>query len=155
VASADANFASLTVPNVTANITDNDVAGVSIIETAGTAVAEGGATDTYDVVLTSQPTAGVTVNMLSDPQVTTAPTSITFTAGNWATPQTVTVMAVDDLVAEGAHTGTITHTLTTSDPVYAPLAVAAVGSWNNRHQNCRIVDQPVWRLDRHCRGWRD
>jgi len=126
VSSADANFASLTVPDVTAHITDNDAAGVSIIETGGTNVAEGGATDTYDIVLNSQPTANVTINTISDAQVNTAPASVTFTPANWATPQTVTVTAVDDLVAEGPHVGIVTHTVTTTDGVYAPLPVASV-----------------------------
>ncbi|MGB5433713.1 MAG: hypothetical protein WBO21_11945, partial [Acidimicrobiia bacterium] len=42
--------------SVTANITDNDTAGVSVVQSGGsTNVTEGGATDSYTVVLTSQP----------------------------------------------------------------------------------------------------
>ncbi|MDI6891269.1 MAG: LamG domain-containing protein, partial [Thermodesulfovibrionales bacterium] len=48
----------------TYTILDNDTAGVTITESAGsTDVTEGGATDTYDVVLTSQPAANVSIGL--------------------------------------------------------------------------------------------
>ena len=50
---------------------------------------------------------------------------LTFTDG---TPQFVGARAIDDLLAEGPHTGTITHTITsTGDPVNYPLTLP-VGS---------------------------
>ncbi|MDX2067069.1 MAG: hypothetical protein SFV55_01520, partial [Haliscomenobacter sp.] len=107
-------------------IEDDDEAGVTVTEPGGTNVTEGGATDTYTVVLTSEPTANVTVNINAGTQVTTSPTSLTFTSANWNSPQTVTVTAVDDATVEGAHTGTITHTTTSSDANYNAASVASV-----------------------------
>uniref|UniRef100_UPI00359439CF beta strand repeat-containing protein n=1 Tax=Haliscomenobacter sp. TaxID=2717303 RepID=UPI00359439CF len=109
-------------------ITDDDVAGVTVTQSGGsTNVTEGGATDDYTVVLTSQPTANVTVSITPGTQVTTSPTpSLTFSAANWNTPQTVTVTAVDDAAVEGAHTGTITHTTTSADTDYNGSSVASV-----------------------------
>ena len=99
------------IPNVVANVTDDDTGSVTITESATTTdVTEGGATDTYDVVLDFEPSATVTIAMASDPQATTSPATLTFTTGNWSTPQTVTVSAVDDAVVEEPHTGTISHT---------------------------------------------
>ena len=93
--------------------------GVTITESGGsTDVAEGGASDTYDVVLTSEPTADVTITITPDAQSTVAPASLIFTSSNWNAAQTVTVTAVDDVLAEGPHASTITHGDTSGDPNY-------------------------------------
>ncbi|NJL22546.1 MAG: hypothetical protein HC895_19780 [Leptolyngbyaceae cyanobacterium SM1_3_5] len=60
IESTDARYSGLAVPSVTANLTDNDTAGVLITPASGS-LAEGGATQTYQVVLSSQPIADVTV----------------------------------------------------------------------------------------------
>jgi hypothetical protein len=89
-------------------IVSDDAAGVTVTPTgANTTVTEGGATDTFDLVLTAQPTSDVTITLNAGTQVTTVPTSLTFTTGDWNVPQTVTVTAVDDLAIEGAHSTTI------------------------------------------------
>jgi len=99
-------------------------AGVLISQSDGsTNVTEGGATDSYTVVLTSQPSANVTVNISPDNQVSVDKPSLTFTSSNWSTPQTVTVTAVDDSVVEGNHTGTITHSVSSTDANYNGISV--------------------------------
>ena len=57
-----------------------------------------GSTGTYTVVLTSQPTADVAVAIADHPagRATVSPTSLTFTADNWSTPQTVTISSTED-----------------------------------------------------------
>ncbi len=57
-----------------------------------------GSTGTYTVVLTSQPAADVTVSVADHPagRATVSPTSLTFTADNWNTPQTVTISSTED-----------------------------------------------------------
>src|SRR5690606_20292406 len=103
-----------------------DTAGVSIVQSGGsTQATEGGATDTYTVVLMTQPTSNVSVTMGTDAQVT-ATASLIFTPGNWATPQTVTVQAVNDLIAEGGHASTVTHTATSADGFYNGIAISNV-----------------------------
>jgi len=102
-------------------------AGVIITQSGGsTDVTEGGATDTYTVVLQSQPTADVTVTATPDAQVSVSPTTLTFTSANWSVAQTVTVTAVDDVLVEGAHTGTISHSAASADPNYNGIPVANV-----------------------------
>jgi hypothetical protein len=124
--SADAHYDALPVSGVTANITDNDTSGVSTTETGGsTDVTEGGATDTYSLVLASEPTSNVTISFDTGSQLEPI-ADITFTPANWDTPQAVTVQAKDDDNVEGPHTGTIAHTVTSADPGYDGLAVAAV-----------------------------
>jgi hypothetical protein len=117
--SADPAYNNATVPDLVAVIADNDTAGVLITPTGGsTAVAEGGATDTYMVVLTSRPTANVTVTLTADQQLSVAPVTLTFTSDNWNVAQMVTVAAVNDDVFEGDHTGTISHAASSADPAY-------------------------------------
>ncbi len=57
-----------------------------------------GQSGTYTVVLTSQPAADVTVAIGDHPagRATVSPTSLTFTADNWNTPQTVTISSTED-----------------------------------------------------------
>ena len=91
----------------------NGHAGVSIQQPDGsTDVEEGGATDSYSVVLDSQPTSTVVVSVSADAQVASDPPTLTFTTSTWSSPQTVTVTAVADSVVEGAHTGRIKHIAT-------------------------------------------
>lgn len=128
--SSDLNYNGITIDPVVANITDNDTAGVTITESAGsTNITEGGATDTYTVRLTSQPTDEVTVTILPDSECTVdsdpgAGTSaeVVFAVGtsSWQTPQTVTVTAVNDTADEGNHDCIITHTVASGDPNYNP-----------------------------------
>lgn len=126
--STDTNYGGIGIANVTANITDNDVlTGVTIVQSGGsTDVTEGGATDTYTVVLNSAPTANVVITVNPNAQLTVIPAPLTFTSGNWSVAQTVTVTAVNDAVAEGNHTGTITHTAASADPTYNNIAIAGV-----------------------------
>lgn len=108
-------------------IADNDTAGVTIAQSGGTTtLTEGGETDTYTVVLTSQPTADVTINLNPDSQSTTNPTSLVFTPANWNVAQTVTVTAVDDVLDEGNHSGSISHSASSADSNYNGITVDTV-----------------------------
>ena len=105
-------------------LTDNDTAGITITSTAGADVAEGGTSDTYTVVLQSQPSNLVIITVDPDTQTdlgvgTGVPLTLNFTPANWNVPQTVTVKAVDDDVTEASpHTSTIVHAATSADPNY-------------------------------------
>lgn len=110
----------------TINISDNDAAGLTVVESNGnTAVTEGGATDTYTVVLNTQPTSDVTVTLTPDAQVGVNPTTLTFTAANYNVAQTVTVTAADDATVEGTHNGIIQQTVT-GGGTYNGVTVASV-----------------------------
>jgi hypothetical protein len=101
--------------------------GVLVTQSGGTTdVAEGGATDTYSIVLSTAPTANVTITINPGTQVNVAPSTLTFTSTNWNVAQTVTVTAVDDVLSEGAHTGTITHTAASTDASYNGIAITSV-----------------------------
>ena len=60
------------------------------------------------------------------PHASVSPAQLVFTPGNWNTAQSVTVSAVDDALAEGAHVETITHAAASSDGNYNGISVASV-----------------------------
>ena len=96
-----------TAPEVSVNVTDNDTRGVTVTPTSLT-VAEGG-TNTYTVVLDTQPTGDVMVAIGSDnTDVTVSSSSLTFTTLNWSAEQTVTVTAGQDADAAD-DAATVTH----------------------------------------------
>ncbi|BAQ65916.1 FG-GAP-like repeat-containing protein [Geminocystis sp. NIES-3709] len=101
--------------------------GVTITPTGNdTTVTEGGTTDTYTIVLNTQPTSDVIITLTGTVQATTDTTTITFTSGNWNTPQTVTVTAVDDTVGEEVHYSAINATVSSGDTNYNGISVDPV-----------------------------
>ena len=101
--------------------------GVLVSESGGaTSVTEGGATDSYTVTLTRAPSADLTINISTDSQVRASPTSLTFTTGNWATPQTVTVTAINDTRVESNHSSSISHGLSSLDLSFGGLPIRGV-----------------------------
>jgi len=111
----------------TFTITPPPTPGVTLTQTAGnTTVTEGGNTDTYSLVLKTQPTADVTITLTSNNQITLNSTSLTFTTTNWNTPQNLTITAVDDTLTEGNHTATITHNISSTDTNYNGLTIGTV-----------------------------
>lgn len=102
-------------------IVDDDAAAdaVLITEAGGdTTVVEGGASNSYSVELTQQPSDDVVVEIAPDEELTTDFATLTFTPDSWDEPQTVTVNAVQDSDQEGKHSGTISHTVSSSDPAF-------------------------------------
>ena len=95
-------------------VTDLDLSATSL------APVEGGSAQTYTVRLTSQParTVTVTIGGHTDTDLTlsgvSASSTLTFTASNWDTPQTVTVTAGDDPDAAD-DTATLKHTASGGD----------------------------------------
>jgi len=77
--------------------------GITVTPTAGLVTTEAGGTDAFTVVLNTQPTADVTIDVSSsDPsEGTVLPVSLTFTPGDWDMLQEVTVTGVDDPDVDG------------------------------------------------------
>ncbi len=102
---------------------------VIITQTGGsTNVTEDGVTDSYSLVLASQPTADVTVTINSGKQIQTSVKTLTFTTQNWNLAQNLTVTAVEDAVYDGLRLRTeiIQHTATSTDADYDGIAIDPV-----------------------------
>ncbi len=116
--SSDAPYNSISIDDVTANITDNDTAGLAY-DPNPRSITEGGPGQDYEIFLNTLPSDNVTINVTTDAQCT-------ITAGNPATipngtlgPATVTVQAVDDTTLEASpHNCVITHTVSSPDTNY-------------------------------------
>ena len=91
-----ANYNSLRSRYVTVIVEDPDTAGVTVSQAALT-VREG-ESNTYTVVLDTEPTGEVTVELSSDDEdkATVSPLELTFTTGDWNDAQTVTVSGDSD-----------------------------------------------------------
>ncbi len=96
--------------------------GVRIEPHAGLITDERGGTATFTAVLTTAPTADVTLTLTSSntSEGTVSPASLTFTPANWNAPQPVTVTGVDDGIFDGPQAYTIQPSATSStDSNYA------------------------------------
>ncbi len=119
--STDTDYgASLEIDDVEVEVTDDDMAGVTISETdADTIVTEAAGTDAYGVVLDTQPDGNVEITATSGTATaaTVSPTTLTFTSANWNTAQTVTVTGVDDDVDNTGdeRTASIGHRISSGD----------------------------------------
>lgn len=141
-ANSDDNFDALADKMVSTTTTDDDVAGFTISETGGTSeVAEAGSKDTITAVLDAQPGSDVVITVSSDDtgEATVSPAILTFTSGNWDTPQEVIVMGIDDDLIDGNQTSTITFSIdtTNSDDNFDSLLDQAV--WVITKDNDSIV----------------
>ena len=124
----------LSLSSLTVAVTDNDARGVRLLNASGAAItaitlAEGAtANNTYRVALATEPSSDVTVALTKGSSdsgdITFSPSPLTFTMGNWNSPQTITITAAEDDDARNDDTATITHTTSVAsggDSGYASL----------------------------------
>ncbi|HEX4406725.1 MAG TPA: hypothetical protein VH560_17925, partial [Polyangia bacterium] len=98
--------------------------GIVVTPTSPLVTTEAGGQATFQVVLASEPTAGVTLSLSSSrpTEGTVSPSSLAFDATDWDQPQTVTITGVEDEVGDGAQPYTIvTAPAVSVDPSYAGL----------------------------------
>lgn len=126
--SADANYDGLLAARVDVVNVDDDSAGITVTVTEA-ASRENGQAALLDIVLTSEPTADVTVTFASSDasEGVTNVAAVTFTAANWAAPQTVMVAGQDDAIQDGNQPYRVDFSAATSaDANYAGLVPASV-----------------------------
>jgi len=105
-----------------------------VTESSGsTEVSEDGATDTIEFELLVEPASDVTVDLTVDAaQLTVVPAQLVFPVADWATPQSVTVGAVDDAVLEtDPHSSVLTYESDQADPNDALAGSVAVSIAEN------------------------
>lgn len=103
---------------------DDDVAGLTVVESGGTTAMPEGGTDDFTVALSAAPLTPVVLAISSaDLAVATVlPGLLTFGPSDWSSPQTVTVSGTEDAVVDGSQVTTVTVS------VVAALSNAAYGS---------------------------
>jgi hypothetical protein len=153
ISSTDPNFNTAFVPDVFVQVGDLTPPTPPPVQTGGVDVSTtmlqltpGGPAQTYNLVLTSQPTANVTITVnQGDPnlhelggltllpgnvgeavQVTVSPTTLTFTPADWNMAQTISVSPPASLAAGESPFTFLSHTVTSDDPNYNDLFVPNV-----------------------------
>lgn len=129
------------IPNVSVNISDNDTSGITLTPTTGLITTEAGSSVALSVLLNSQPTADVILDISSDNTaegiVSSSP--LTFTPANWNIAQTATVTGVDDTVDEGDIPYNITATARSTDPNYNTLNPVTVAVTNTDNDGPGVI----------------
>lgn len=126
VNSADAHYMGLAAADVTTIVADDgDTAGVIVGSTVLT-VAEPASSQNFTVVLTSEPTAPITLTLTPANAQCTATKTLVFTPAEWQTDHLVTVQAVDDWIVDGVRPCTLDATVTSADPNYQGIGVTPV-----------------------------
>ena len=114
---ADVQVTNTNIDQVIKQVDPPPTPNITVTPTSGLTTDESGKTATFTVKLDTQPTADVTIPVLSsDPKEgTAAPTSLVFTAANWDTAQTVTVTGVADGIVDADKLYTIQLQAAVSD----------------------------------------
>lgn len=125
-ASTDPDYAGRWVADAAMTNLDDDVAGVTVTPAAGSTTTEASGDNpeqTFSVVLDTEPTANVTVNVVSGDATegSVSVSSLVFTPANWSTPQTVDVSGVDDAADDGDVAYDVVLSVSSADAVYAAL----------------------------------
>ncbi|MCP4852680.1 MAG: hypothetical protein GY900_13230, partial [Actinomycetia bacterium] len=119
-------YDSVSNETVSVEVVDDDTVGFTL-SGATASVSETGTTDTFTVVLDSEPTGSVVFGISSADtgETTVSAAALTFTTSNWDTPQTITVTGIDDTATDGNQTTTVTVTVndsSTADSTYDALS---------------------------------
>jgi hypothetical protein len=144
--STDANYSGMKPADVKGFNRNTDTAGITVTPTSGLVTTEAGGTATFTVALNSQPLADVTIPLRTSNPAQGVPsvTALTFTAGNWSLPQTVTVTGVDDRIDNGDQAYRIVAAPAVSaDPHYGGLQASDVSLTNRNNDVAGIQILPT------------
>lgn len=124
---------------------DNDTAGVTVSETFGIVTTESGGQDSFSVVLHSEPSANVTIQLSTNSnEVAHSPASIVFTASNWDVPKTVTLTGQDDDVDDDSQTyDIILGAMVSADGNYSGMDVPNVSGVNWDNDTAGVLVTPI------------
>jgi PKD repeat protein len=106
---------------------------VLVSPVGGLVTTESGGTAVFDVVLSAQPTADVTLSLTSsDPgEGVVSEAEMVFTTADWGTVRTATIIGVSDGLADGNVPYSVVVSVSASaDPAYAGLAPVPVSATN-------------------------
>lgn len=138
--SGDSTFNGLNPPDVSVTNQDNEspvTPGISVSPSSGLVTTEAGGQASFQVALTSVPSASVTIGLSSSDtsEGTVSPSSLTFTTANALTPQTVTVTGVEDTALDGdVAYAIVTQPATSTDSNYANRNAADVTVTNQDNE---------------------
>ena len=130
-------YAALNPPDVFVTCSDNDAPGLTLSSGDALITSEEGTQASFTVVLNTIPDGDVVITVQSNDvsEATAAPASLVFNASSWDAPQSVTLTGMDDLIADGSQTISISlvvDQVATTDSTGYDLVSQAVVSLTNR-----------------------
>jgi hypothetical protein len=122
-AQSDPAFAGLSA-QASVTTADDDAVGITALPDS-LSVSEAGATAVFSIRLDAEPTSDVVIDLssLDQGEVTVVQATLTFTPGDWNSPQSVTVTGIDDALVDGDQH---TRVLIVVDPGQSDPAYGAV-----------------------------
>jgi len=124
--SSDAKYNDMRLADINLTVADDDQAGVVVAPTTLT-TREPDGTASFTITLTSEPTATVTVNLVStDVSECSVPATVALDATNWAQGVVVPVNAMNDDIDDGAQICTVQTIVSSGDRNYAGSSAADV-----------------------------
>ena len=156
--SADPNFNGMDLTDITMTSTDDDTAGITVSRSSFILTEALGTThqDTFTVVLHTQPTSDVTINIESGDltegvvdrqRLVFTPTVAQTGQIDWATPQVVTITAVDDDFDDGDITFPIMiNQAISTDTTYNNMNAADIQVTTRNDESAGIVVTPTGAL---------
>jgi acyl-homoserine lactone acylase PvdQ len=126
---------------------DNDSPGVIVIG-APITTTESGLGGALQFRLQTQPEATIyiTATVSDATEASANPLLLAFTPENWASPRSITINGVDDLVLDGPRSLSVTFEVGSADPRYAGLAIMPVTVTNMDNEVAGITVQPGYVL---------
>ncbi len=146
ISSDDPDYATLEPPNADVTNIDDDTPGLRLTPIGDPTTSEDLGSATFTVVLNSRPVADVLLDVASSraTEGVASPPSLHFTEMNWDAPQTVTVMGVNDDVADKnqAYVVHVKPNAGTQDPDYALLLEQDIALTNIDNDSAGVVVEP-------------
>ncbi len=148
IITATSVFYSKVSDSTTLTVTDpqsGTPAGISVSPTLGLVTSEAGGEASFSVVLDSEPTADVTIELSSgnSAEGTVAPAGLIFTSTNWSIYRTATVTGQDDAVDDGDKDYVIITSVVSDDSSYNSLAPPDVSVTNTDDDIAGITVSPT------------
>ena len=125
-------------------------ADISLTPASGFITTESGGTDSFQMVLRTQPETDVSITVSSSDttEATVSPQVIIFTPDNWNVSRTVTLSGVEDSVDDNDQPYTVGFTVSSSDPIYNAFPLPSI-SGTNLDNDPLFDDVPIgyWAYD--------
>ena len=133
VALSNANFLSFSAAESTVSIVDDDKAGILLTAKESLETSERGGSDSFQLVLQSQPTANVSIDLsVSDNTEGRLSTNrVVFTPNNWNQPVTIKLSGLNDIERDGnVAYAVITANSVSTDTYYNNIEIADLAAVN-------------------------
>jgi len=130
--STDTDYNGINPTDINFTNVDDEIPGITVLAGSSMLVTENGTTSSFTMVLNAQPSANVDIHVSSSNPaegdiIVPASGDLTFTSANWSTPQTVTVMGMDDSSVDGNQIFTVViDPASSGDPSYNGIDPADV-----------------------------